>query len=323
MNEKINSNLSFSNFQLEENPICLVCGGFRQLILGKRGNREYTGANPDAFPHVHTNVVKCIECGFIFCNPKIKGLEHLERDHYSNPDVYQVFLKCDAYSVYQVGEKLLKRFKRSGYLLDVGAGKGDFVSLAKSLGYSAKGIEPSVRFCDYARIQYGVDVRQGYLGDSEHFKGEKFDVITLFHVLEHVVSPQKLLSEVSKMLKDDGIIYVEVPNANANILWIADFVFRLFGRAWSSRLSPLHAPFHSMGYSPNSLSYLLEKNGFHLVYKDTYPGNVRGYDTGRRISDLTLFIKNLILNLVNLFPNRELVCVVARKKNEESGHRYR
>jgi len=314
MDNKIYSKLNYSNASYEENSICLVCGTIIQAILGRRGNREYSGADPDAFPHVYTNVVKCLKCGFIFCNPKIKGLDHLEQDHYNDPDAYQVFIKSNVFSIFQIGKKLLRKFKPSGCLLDVGAGKGDFVFLAKSLGYAAKGIEPSVRFCDYARKQYRVDVRHGYLGDAEHFKGEKFDVITMFHVLEHVINPQKLLSDVSKMLKDDGVIYVEVPNASANILWIADCVFRLFGRPWSSRLSPLHAPFHSMGYSPNSLRYLLENNGFDLVFKDTYSGNVRGYDTGRRISDLTLFIKNIVLSLVNIFPNRELVCVVARKK---------
>ena len=291
-----------------------MCGTNTQVILGQRGNREYSGADPDAFPHVHTNVVKCIKCGFIFCNPKIKGLEHLEQDHYNDPDVYQAFLKSNVFSIFQIGEKLLKKFKPSGCLLDVGAGKGDFVSLARSLGYTAKGVEPSHRFCDYARLHYGVDVRHGYLGEAEHFNDEKFDVITMFHVLEHVISPQNLLFEVTKTLKDDGIIYVEVPNASANILWIADRVFRLLGRFWSSRLSPLHAPFHSMGYSPKALRYLLENNDFDLVYADTFAGNVRGYDTGRRISGFTSFIKNIVLSLVNIFPNRELVCVVARKK---------
>jgi 2-polyprenyl-3-methyl-5-hydroxy-6-metoxy-1,4-benzoquinol methylase len=312
--KQINSKLNFADFCYEENSICLVCCGHGQVVLGQRGNREYSGADPDTFPHVHTNVVKCIECGFIFCNPKIKGLEHLEQDHYNDPDVYQAFLKSNVYSIFQVGKKLLKRFKPSGCLLDVGAGKGDFVSLANSLGYSAKGIEPSARFCDYARKHYGVEVEHGYLGAGNHFKDEKFDIITLFHVLEHVVRPKEFLSEVLKRLKDDGVVYIEVPNADASILWVADRVFRLLGRPWSSRLSPLHAPFHSMGYSPKSLRYILESNGFDLVYADTYSGRVRGYNTSGRISDFTLFIKNLILGLANIFPNRELVCVVARKK---------
>lgn len=304
---------NFSGVTYEDNPECLVCGSSEQIILGRRGNREYSGADPNALPHVYTNVVKCRNCGFIFCNPAIKGLERLERDHYNNPDVYQAFLKHNVYSVFQIGERLLGQFKPSGKLLDIGAGKGDFVSLARKNGYEAKGIEPSPRFCEYARESYGVQVEQGYLGQGDHFKGDRFDVITLFHVLEHVARPQELLATISQYLKDDGVVYIEVPNADAGLLWIADRVFRLFGKPWSSRLSPLHAPFHSMGYSPKSLRYLLEKNGFELVYADTYSGKVRGYDTEGRISGFVSFVKNVVLNIVNLFPNRELVSAVAKK----------
>ena len=222
-------------------------------------------------------------------------------------------MKRNVYSVFQVGLSLLGKFKPSGTLLDIGSGKGDFISLAKKNGYEAKGIEPSPRFCEYALATYGVQVEQGYLGQGEHFKGKHFDVITLFHVLEHVGSPQEFLAIISQYLQDDGVVYIEVPNANATILWIADRVFRLFRKPWSSRLSPLHAPFHSIGYSPKSIRYLLEKNGFELIYADTYSGKVRGYDTEGRISMVVSLAKNILLSIVNLLPNRELVCVVAKK----------
>jgi SAM-dependent methyltransferase len=258
-------------------------------------------------------VVKCRNCGFIFCNPAIKGLERLERDYYNNPEVYNAYRQQNIFTVFRIGEELLRKIKPSGKLLDIGAGKGEFVSLAWENGYEAKGIEPSPRFCEYASKTYGVQVEQGYLGQGDYFKGEKFDVITLFHVVEHVPRPQELLTTISEYLKEDGVVYIEVPNADAGLLWIADRVFRLCRKNWSSRLSPLHAPFHSMGYSPKSLRYLLEKNGFELVYADTYSGKVRGYDTEGRISGFVLFFKNLVLNIVNLFPNRELISVVAKK----------
>lgn len=114
------------------------------------------------------------------------------------------------------------------------------------------------------------------------------------------------------------MVYIEVPNADACLLWIADRVFRLCGKDWSGRLSPLHAPFHSMGYSPRSMRYLLEHNGFQLVYAGTFSGKVRGYDMEGRVSGLVAFVRNIVMNIVNLFPNRELVCVVARKAKGRS-----
>jgi len=305
----------FNNVSFEENSICLVCESSKQIKLGQRGNREYFGANPNVVPHVYTNVVKCLSCGFIFCNPKIHGLEHLERDHYNDPDLYNAYLKGKVNSVYQIGEKLLALFKPLGKLLDIGAGKGEFLYLSKLKGYSVVGVEPSLRFCEYARENYGLQVEQGYLGRDVHFQGEQFDVITLFHVLEHVTQPKELLAYISDLLKKDGIVYIEVPNADAIILRIADQFFRLFGKSWSSRLSPLHAPFHSMGYSPKSINYLLEDSGFKLVYAGTFSGKVRGYDTSDRVSLAFTFARNIIMSLINIFPSRELICIVAKKLN--------
>jgi SAM-dependent methyltransferase len=312
--EKTTERANFMEFTYVEAPICIVCGACEQRKLGQRGNREYSGADPVATPHVHTNVVKCDNCGFIFCNPAIQGLEHLERDHYNNPEVYSAYLMDNVYSVYWIGETLIKKIKPTGKLLDIGAGKGDFVSLSEKNGYEAKGIEPSPRFCEYASEKHGVNVEQGYLGDGDSFKGERFDIITLFHVLEHVPCPQELLATISEYLEEDGVVYIEVPNANATLLKIADLVFRMNGKGWSSRLSPLHAPFHSLGYSPKSLKYLLEHNGFELVYFDTFSGKVRGYDTKGRLSGFFTLARNVVMNIVNLFPNRELVSVVAKKR---------
>jgi hypothetical protein len=98
-------------------------------------------------------------------------------------------------------------------------------------------------------------------------------------------------------------------------LWIADFVFRLLGKNWSSRLSPLHPPFHSLGYSPKSLKYLLENNNFKIIESRTFSGKVRGYDTSKRISVFLSLARNIVMNIINILPNRELVCVVVKKVN--------
>lgn len=68
-----------------------------------------------------------------------------------------------------------------------------------------------------------------------------------------------------------------------------------------------------MGDLPELLIYLLRKNGFELIYADTYSGKVRGYDTEWRITSLVSFAKNISFRMVNLLPNRELVCGVAKK----------
>jgi 2-polyprenyl-3-methyl-5-hydroxy-6-metoxy-1,4-benzoquinol methylase len=227
--------------------------------------------------------------------------------------IYGDYLKGNIFSVYSVGEQIIRTFKPTGRLLDIGAGKGDFLSLASKQGYHSKGIEPSPRFCQHAREKYGAHIAQGFLGDEGCFNGERFDIVTMFHVLEHVKTPQKLLATVSTHLEKNGIIYIEVPNADATLLKIADALFRISGKKWSTRLSPLHEPFHAVGYSPKSLTYLLKKNGFDIVYIDTFSGNVRGYETSGKFAFFTALARNIVSKLVNLLGNRDLISVVVKK----------
>jgi len=75
----------------------------------------------------------------------------------------------------------------TGKLLDIGAGGGEFAYLSGKAGFASHGIEPNLGYSEYARKEYDCDIRQGELDEIE---GE-FDVITIFHVLEHLPSPNK------------------------------------------------------------------------------------------------------------------------------------
>lgn len=107
---------------------------------------------------------------------------------------------------------LLRRALRPGAtpaLLDVGAGGGEFVYLAGRAGYRASGIEPDEGYGAYAEQHYGVTVRQGTVAD---LGDERVDVITLFHVLEHLREPDAVLQRLHGLLNDGGLLFVEVPN---------------------------------------------------------------------------------------------------------------
>ena len=130
---------------------CLVCFQRNSRTLGIRGNREYTGANPNAFPHLHTQVVECRNCGFIYTDPQIFGVEFLEEEYYNQPDGYQVNSDDALNEMYTERIRFIRKFKTSGELLDIGAGKGYFVRVAKLSGFTAVGIEPSPKICDFAK----------------------------------------------------------------------------------------------------------------------------------------------------------------------------
>ncbi|MEY2448268.1 MAG: hypothetical protein QOH79_1744, partial [Acidimicrobiaceae bacterium] len=123
-----------------EHVPCAVCGADDSRKLGVRGNREHAGADPTTEPHVVTDVVQCRGCGFIYTNPMIRGFEHLEHEHYDDPDGYE--FAAGGSPAENVAERLalIERHVSGRRLLDVGAGKGEFVAGAIRAGFDATGV---------------------------------------------------------------------------------------------------------------------------------------------------------------------------------------
>lgn len=116
----------------------------------------------------------------------------------------------------------LSRFKRiSPYLkrigppelrtLDAGASSGEFVFLMKKLGHIASGIEANEGYATHAVEELGLDVATCTFSEFSH-RPASFDLITLFHVLEHLEFPVSELRRLAGYLRKDGLMVIEVPN---------------------------------------------------------------------------------------------------------------
>lgn len=98
--------------------------------------------------------------------------------------------------------------------LDIGASSGEFVMLMKTMGFQASGIEPHIGYSTYANEVLGLSVKHGVL--QERLGNEKsgsLDLVTMFHVLEHLTDPVASLQQISGLMKGSGLLYIEVPNA--------------------------------------------------------------------------------------------------------------
>ncbi|SFR36569.1 Methyltransferase domain-containing protein [Robiginitalea myxolifaciens] len=100
-----------------------------------------------------------------------------------------------------------KHSKPGVRLLDFGAGTGDFVGAAQVKGYNAVGVEPGKKARDIAATK-GVELQ----ANTEALSDQRFDVITLWHVLEHIPNWEKALQEFHAMLSDAGILVLALPN---------------------------------------------------------------------------------------------------------------
>ncbi|MEO0498299.1 MAG: class I SAM-dependent methyltransferase [Pseudomonadota bacterium] len=110
--------------------------------------------------------------------------------------------------------KRLRGFLREGdRLLDIGSGGGEFVYLATRRGIKASGIDPASDYLSFARDAYGIDVQDTEIAALE--PDRSFDVVTMFHVLEHLPDPAATFRTAFDLLADEGKFVVEVPNLDA------------------------------------------------------------------------------------------------------------
>lgn len=139
-----------------------------------------------------------------------------------------------------------------GRLLDIGCGNGGFLALAKQAGWEVEGIDFDPVAAETARGR-GLDVR---CGDYELLdeKLERYDVITLCHVIEHVQDPRHLLQRIYASLKPGGLLWLDTPN-------LRSLGALRFGPAWRD----LDPPRHLVLFNPKSLRQCLRQAGFYSL----------------------------------------------------------
>jgi len=188
------------------------------------------------------------------------------------------------------------RFKRNGNFLDIGAGVGTLMHVAKKHGFTTYGVEVSEWASAYARDERGLNMITGTL-ENAAYPDSFFDVIVINHVLEHVVAPIKLLSEAHRILKNDGVLVVGVPN-------IGSIMARLMQERWLS----LQPEEHIWHFTPNTLRRLVDRAEFHEIWfesRDNY--SVLGWSPKK--------IAQRIINYVSVITNRsEAMLIIAGKK---------
>lgn len=181
-----------------------------------------------------------------------------------------------------------------GHLLDIGCGLGWVVKEAKNRGLCATGIDLKTDYVNFGKKYLKVDLQAISL---EKFKTkEKFDVITLNHVLEHIENPSNFLSKIKSLLKKDGFFIVACPN-------IRSLMYCIFRSRWYG-LCPEE---HIWQFTPKSLSDLLISNGFKIE-------KIKINNMGYHINGWKGIIFFVILNLGKLTGFGDQVMIVARQK---------
>ncbi|WP_424492806.1 class I SAM-dependent methyltransferase [Salinimicrobium sp. GXAS 041] len=153
---------------------------------------------------------------------------------------------------YMIDKKITwieKEKKSRGRLLDIGAGTGDFLFRAKKKGWEVKGVEPNLQARNLADKK-GINL----IEDSSSLASGSFDVITMWHVLEHVPDLNEQIVELKRLLKKDGLLVIAVPN------------FKSYdARKYKSFWAAYDVPRHLWHFSKNAILNIFSEHSFNLT----------------------------------------------------------
>jgi len=192
-------------------------------------------------------ILECGKCGAI-----VDTRSSLDRTYYEKeraPHIDQEKISTRERNVSQRVNLIKALLNKKSSILDVGCGEGLFLKEIKGLVRNVTGLEPTEFYADYARKELKIDVRQGVIENTDFSEGS-FDIITMFHVLEHFNDPDIALEKIYSWLRPGGSLVIEVPD-------ITSPYARYKRLAWE-----LIIPEHRFHFTERSLTGLLFKHSF-------------------------------------------------------------
>lgn len=226
---------------------CAVCSAsnFRHLFDKHIHNRDY-------------RFIKCARCGFITIIPYPSEAEL--NDFYLNEYEFSYMGIENKRTRINNQNRLnnLLKYVTDGSLLEIGCGSGQFLELAKG-HFKVKGIDMLKGAVELGKRKK-LSIQYSSLEDFT--PNEKYDVVCLFHVLEHVYDPNRTLEKIHNLLKPNGILYIIVPNNKS-------LSFKLFGKYWEW----LNPPKHLSYFDPSTIKKILNNQGFIISNLTTWRGD--------------------------------------------------
>jgi SAM-dependent methyltransferase len=185
------------------------------------------------------------------------------------------------YRAYQI-----EQHQRPGKVLDIGCGRGLLLNKLRQRGWDPIGTELSEDAAAHARDQLGLPVFTQPL-EEINFPSNEFDLVILWHVLEHVQSPRDVIHEVARILKPGGTLLVAVPNLGS---WEA---------RWSSnRWFHLDVPRHLTHFTPKTLGRLLEDAGIPITDVNFFSTEYDFFSFVQTVQNKIGLRHNLLYNLL-------------------------
>ena len=206
-------------------------------------------------------IIRCAHCSFLMTqNAPVEaeiGKYYETPDYISHSDTQKGLMNRVYHWVrqYMLSQKarLVKQAAKmpKGTILDYGTGTGYFANTMERKGWTVKAVEKSLQARTFAKEHFGLDV------DAEtalpHYQSETFDVVTLWHVMEHLEHLNEMWNTLHRILKERGVLIVAVPNPNS-------YDAKKYKEWWAA----YDVPRHLWHFSPSVMQKFGAKHGFIL-----------------------------------------------------------
>jgi ubiquinone/menaquinone biosynthesis C-methylase UbiE len=190
----------------------------------------------------------------------------------------------------EYSERKIDRF------LDIGCGEGLTLVEARQRGWDVYGVDISDNRLDIAK-DTKIEFHKANILQTT-FPHNFFDCIYMDSVLEHVTDPCRYLNEVSRILREDGIVYIALPNEDCLFNDVKRLLFMLLGkRNQSAKLQPFKRPYHVIGFTRKSLFEVVHRSGFKILRFRNFAGE---YEWRKFRCFTRPFVINLFLLPVHL-----------------------
>lgn len=210
------------------------------------------------------SIQECKNCGFKFTNPRpdltqigdyYKAESYISHTNTSKGLIAKLYHSVRKYTLKGKLNLINSLIPKKGKLLDVGCGTGMFLNVCREDGWKVNGIEP-----DGGARQIAEEINKASIKTEilSSFKNETFDIITMWHVLEHVHLLNETVDWLKERLSENGYLIIAVPNHESKDA-------EIYREHWAA----YDVPRHLYHFSQKSIKQLFEQKGFSL--KETLP----------------------------------------------------
>jgi SAM-dependent methyltransferase len=187
--------------------------------------------------------------------PELRGYyEHCFDDSPANPLV----------QTYEHWLAAVERYRAPGRLLDVGCGTGLFLAVARRRGWQVTGVDASEDATRYARERFALDVQTGDFAVVAE-RGDRFDAVTMWDIIEHAREPVRLLAAARRTLVPGGVLGLSTPNQRSILDVVAGTLYRLSGGRFTAALEKFYVDQHFLYFDAKTLTGALGRAGFTVV----------------------------------------------------------